>query len=416
MAASVNLTVRNVMEVNPVSVDPDCSVDAVLRLMNEKRIGSVLVVVPEKRLVGIFTERDLLRRLASRTPGWESLPIREWMTPDPFVISPEVGWDEAVTLMHQLRVRHLPVVEADQVVGLISTRMLMGRRTEYLNRQIEERTAELRQANELLLARDAEMLHNLRAAGRLQTRLLLPHSPPDWPEFAWAIHFVPYDHLGGDYYDFATPSPNQLGFLIADASGHSLPAAMVAIMTRFAFTEAAQLLAWPGEVLSAINRRLITLSDERFVSGIYAIFDRDTQSVRYASAGHPPPFFYEAASGIVRPLTGSGFLLGIIADEVYTEREVILREGDRLLFYTDGLIDTRNAIGELFGSERVIECLRTAGRGSAASIMKVLLDALNQFRGGVPYPDDLTIVILEVRGRSAPEPAETALPSAGESW
>ena len=403
MSASVNLTVRDVMEANPVGVDPDCTVEAVLRLMNERRIGSVLIVVPDKRLIGIFTERDLLRHLASSPTSWMKLPIREWMTPDPYVIGPNVGWDEAVSLMHQLRVRHLPVVENGQVIGLISTRMLMGRRTEYLNRQIDERTAALRQANELLMARDAENLHNLRAAGRLQTRLLLPHSPPNWREFGWAIHFVPYDHLGGDYYDFATPGPNHLGFLIADASGHSLPAAMVAIMTRFAFMEAAQVLPWPGEVLGAINRRLITLTDERFVTGIYAIFDRETRAVRFASGGHPPPLLYEAATGTVRPLTGSGFLLGIVAEEVYAEREVPLQDGDRLLFYTDGLIEARNEIGELFGTDRVIACLRSSGKDTAAGIMKRLLETLDQFRGSMPYTDDLTIVILEVRGESGHE-------------
>src|SRR5204862_335794 len=83
-----------------------------------------------------------------------------------------------------------------------------------------------------LLSRDTELRLNLRSAGRLQTKLMLPKAPPDWPELTWAVHYAPLDHLGGDYYDYAQPAPDQLGLLIADASGHSIAAAMVASMTH----------------------------------------------------------------------------------------------------------------------------------------------------------------------------------------
>ena len=91
-------------------------------------------------------------------------------------------------------------------------RRLMSRRTDYLNRQVEERTRELKGANDELMARDAELRYNLRAASRFQTRLLLPHAPPDWPELRWGVHYAPLDHLGGDYYDVAQPDADHLGF------------------------------------------------------------------------------------------------------------------------------------------------------------------------------------------------------------
>src|SRR5205823_8875970 len=133
---------------------------------------------------------------------------------------------------------------------LVTARSLIRHRTEHLNRLVEERTAELRRANELLLAREGERLHNLEVAGRLQARLLLPGAPPDWPELAWGLHYAPLDLLGGDYYDFVQPDAEHLGVLIADASGHSLPAAMVAILARFAFAEAVRTTIRPGEVLA----------------------------------------------------------------------------------------------------------------------------------------------------------------------
>jgi serine phosphatase RsbU (regulator of sigma subunit) len=318
------------------------------------------------------------------------------MTRDPHTIGPDVGWEEAAGLLERLKVRHLPVVEGGRVVGLISSRLLIAHREEFFGRAIEERTAELRRANEQLLARDAEMLYNLRAAGRLQNRVLLPQSPPDWPDLRWSIHFAPLDHLGGDYYDFAAPSPDHLGFLIADASGHSIPAALVAILARFGFAQASGATPHPGDVLSAMNRRLQDLTEERFVTAFYGVLDRRTGVFRYSSAGHPPPLHFEAKTGRVRDLLAQGFMLGIMPDEVYGEREVALEPGDKLLFYTDGLVEARNEIGELFGTHRLTGCLAEHGREPSAELLAHVLEHQRGFSGQTPLTDDVTAAVVEV--------------------
>ncbi|OWK46969.1 PP2C family protein-serine/threonine phosphatase [Fimbriiglobus ruber] len=390
------LTVRQVMDTDPVTVAPDCTVQEVLRLMNQRRIGSVLVIRDEDHLAGIFTERDLLRRVAGAVPGWREYPVSQWMTSDPYTIGPDVGWDEAVGKMHKLRVRHMPVIEDGRVIGIISTRLLMSRRTEYLNRKVEERTAELKHANDQLIARDAELLFNIRAAGRLQNKVLLPGAPPDWPELRWAVHFAPLDHLGGDYYDFAVPDADHLGFLIADASGHSIPAAMVAIMTRFAFAQASAASIRPGAVLTEMNRRLQELTEERFVTAFYGVYDRRTGVFRYATAGHPHPLRFEAKSGAVKPLVADGFLLGVIPDEVYAEREVVLEAGDKVFFYTDGLHEARNEIGEMFGTARLIDCLTSCGGEPANDVLRHVLACQQAFCGSNPSTDDVTLAVMDI--------------------
>jgi len=388
-------TVRDIMDVNPVMVPPTTTVQAVLSIMNQRRIGSVLVVADDRRLAGIFTERDLLKRVASAVPGWRDYQVSDWMTKKPHVIEPDVGWEEAVTRMHKLRVRHLPVVENDAIIGIVSTRLLMSRREEYLNVRIARRTTQLKDANEQLIARDAEASYNLRTAGLLQTRMLLPQAPPDWPELRWAIHYAPLDHLGGDHYDFAQPEEGKLGFLIADASGHSIAAAMVAMLTRFAF-EAAARKSSPGAALGVMNQKLQELTEERFVTAFYGIFDRASQTLRYAAAGHPHPLRYEAATGRVSELKASGFLLGIIPNEVYAEKEVQLAPGDKLCFFTDGVVEARNEIGELYGVERLIACMKQHGESSAAEIIAQLMSHLQEFCGSIPYTDDVTMVVGEV--------------------
>lgn len=391
------LTVREVMQPNPVAVAPDSPVRAALARMNGLRIGSVLVADAAGALRGIFTERDLLRRVADAPPGWRDRPVADWMTPDPHTVDPGRNWDEVAALMVRLRVRHLPVVEAGRVVGVVTSGDLMARRAEHLNRQVEAGTREVKRALDEVMARDAELNYNLRAAGRLQRRLLLPHEPPPWDELAWGVHYAPLDHLGGDYYDVALPDPDHLGLLIADASGHSIAAAMVAIMSRIAFTEVSG-TASPGAALSEMNARLQGLADDRFVTAFYGVLDRRTRVLTYANAGHPYPLRLVGRTGAVEPLAAQGFMLGIVPDERYRERAVQLDPGDRLCFYTDGLVEARNAMGEGYGTERLQRALAAHGGTGAADLAARLLADQSAFRGGVPHGDDVTLVVAELRG------------------
>lgn len=384
------------MTTKPIFVTPDQPVRDAVHSMNTHRIGAVLVAEVGMHLVGIFTERDFLRK-ALGTAAWEHAPVREWMSPSPYTIHPDAGWEEAVSAMERLRVRHLPVVENGTLVGIITARQLIAQRANHLNLIVGERTRELRRANEALLARDAEVTHYMKAAAKLQKRLVLPHSPPDWPEVGWGIHFAPLDPLGGDYYDFARPDDQHIGILIADASGHGVPAAMVAIMTRMAFTEIANQTTHPGEVLAAMNRRLLDMADERFVTAFYGVLNRRTRQLHYANAGHPYPLRYSARKRECEPLPARGFLLGITPDEVYTERVVELEPGDRLCFYTDGVPDCRDERGEAFEQERIKQVFVRSSQESAPKIVDGLIDELTRFRGAAKQVDDSTLVIAEMR-------------------
>ena len=383
------LTVREVMQAGPVVVPATCPVHDVMEQMNRLRIGAVVVVDEGGELAGIFTERDVMRRVAGAAAGWAGAPVAEWMTPDPFTVAPGVGWDAAVGLMNRHRVRHLPVVDGGRVLGIVSTRLLM-------NRLVERRTRELREAIDEVMSRDAELRYNLEAAGRFQTRLLLPHAPPAWPELRWGFHYAPLDHLGGDYYDVAQPGPDHLGFLIADASGHSIAAAMVAIMSRTAFTDVAGSTTSPGAVLTEMNARLQDLADGRFVTAFYGVLDRRTRVLTYANAGHPYPLRFVARTGAVEPLAAQGFMLGIVPDEQYREKAIQLEPGDRLCFYTDGVAEARNEVGEGYGTERLERAFAAHGALPAEALAERLTADQRAFRGDQKLTDDVTLVIGEL--------------------
>jgi serine phosphatase RsbU (regulator of sigma subunit) len=297
--------------------------------------------------------------------------------------------------MEEVHTRHLPVIEGGRLVGIVSSRFLIAHRAEHLGRVVAERTEELQALTDQLLQRERQATRNLKLAGRLQTRLLLPSAPPAWPEVQWGVHFAPLDYLGGDYYDFAQPDGRHLGVLIADASGHSLPAAMVAVATRIAFAEVTRTHVRPAAVLAAMNRRLLGLADERFVTAFYGVIDRVNGCFSYANAGHPNPLHYDAKSGQCRPLNATGFMLGLWPDAKYEEGSVCLGPGDRLAFYTDGVTDTRGATDDPYGTERLEAAL--AGPGGAAAVVKAAVAAVTEYRGERRPADDVTLLVAELR-------------------
>jgi sigma-B regulation protein RsbU (phosphoserine phosphatase) len=389
------LQVREVMSPDPVTVPPGEPLQAVIRRMTEHRIGAVLVG-KDGIVTGIFTERDLLRIAPDAPPGWRASPVADWMTRDPHTISPNVSWEEAAVLLERLHVRHLPVVENGRAIGILSARQLMAFRAEHQNRLVAERTRELESLTAEMAQRERLTQRSLKVAGRLMNRLLLPGAPPDWPEIAWGVQFRPLDPLGGDYYDFAQPDGRHLGVLIADASGHSLPAAMVAIMARIAFAEASRETTSPAAVLRGMNQRLQELTDEQFVSAFYGLYDRVLRRLTYAAAGHPQPLHYDARTGRVQPLESRGLLLGIESDAKYEDQSVELSRGDRLCLFTDGVTESRNPAGKQFGNDRLATLLATAS-GHADAILRQILDGVTAFRAGRPVADDETLLVAEVK-------------------
>lgn len=396
MSASFVLTVQEVMVKQPLVVGPATTACEAICRMAQNRVGAVLVSEAD-RLLGIFTERDVLRLLAeSSDRSWLDRPIGEMMTANPWTISPRATWEQARSMMETLHIRHVPVVDEGRLVGLVSARDLLDSYMEYLNRQVELRTQELREANRRLEERDREMQLHMTVAGRIQTRLL-PEQPPDSPELHFATYYNPVDPLGGDYYNFATINDRYVGVLIADATGHSIPAAMVAIMAHTAFLAGSRRAQQPAALLAHMNRYLHGLTDEHFVTAFYGVVDRQEGRFAYANAGHPKPWLYRSTDSSCQVLEGHGLMLGVAAEANYTESSIALEPGDRLVLFTDGVTEARSDKGEFFGHERVREVLEQVGHSSAENIVQTFVDRLRVFRGSLPQADDITIVVAAWR-------------------
>jgi phosphoserine phosphatase RsbU/P len=249
-----------------------------------------------------------------------------------------------------------------------------------------------------LREREAQAQRDLRVAGRLLGRLMLPGPQPDWPELAWAVHFRPLGAVGGDYYAFARPDGRHLGVLVADASGHNVAAALVAVMARVAFDDAVQTALRPTDVLGVMNERLQGLADERYVTALYGVFDRIERTFTFANAGHPVPLHYDARSRACNPLDATGLMLGVLPDANFDEWSVTLDGGDLLVLHSDGVTECRNEAGEQFGEERLTRAVKDTARLGAGEVMRHVLTELAAHRGALPPGDDETLLVAELRG------------------
>ncbi len=252
-------------------------------------------------------------------------------------------------------------------------------------------TAELQRAYDVV---DRE----LKTVADIQ-RSLLPEVLPDIPTMKLAAHYSTSQQAGGDYYDFFPLSDGRWGILIADVSGHGTPAAVLMAVTHSIAHSYPGHPTKPGEMLNFINRHLAaryTNGNGTFVTAFYGMYDPTTRVIEYACAGHGPPRVKSGVNGSIRSLDQARNLpLGIDSDENYENQTATLTPGDALIFYTDGITETRNAQGELFGVDRLDEVLRNCAC-NADDLIERTLAAVNEFGGHLPATDDRTLLTARI--------------------
>jgi sigma-B regulation protein RsbU (phosphoserine phosphatase) len=380
------------MASNPVTVTPETPVGAVACLMQRHDINSV-VVCDGGSVRGIFTSRDLVRLLTGEHHNGAT--AAELMTPHPVTIEAGASFAEAMGLMDERRIRHLPVTEDGHLVGILSVRDLMHHRTRYLEEVVQQQTAELSERNQALRERDRVMQRNLELAGRIQKQL--DETAPAVPPLSLAVAHFPHERVSGDLYDFALLPGDRVGVLIADARGHGVPAAFVSVMAKTLFRVFARRMSSPAALLSLMNDRLPPLIEsEHFITMCYAIADRRTLTLACACAGHPPPVWCRRSGERLETLDTRGDMIGVHTRPSFRDTTISMAPDDRLLLYTDGLIELRDPAGEMFGRERAAAVLAGDPASSIDSVLENLVAGLRDFGGSGVFDDDVTCVGLQV--------------------
>jgi Stage II sporulation protein E (SpoIIE) len=225
----------------------------------------------------------------------------------------------------------------------------------------------------------------------------LPRDVPRVSGLEIAARYVPMSAVAGDFYDFLVVDQRRVGILVADVTGHGVPAALIASMLKVAFAGQAANAEDPARVLTGLNRALCGKFEEHFVTAVYVFMDLQTGTMRYGGAGHPPLLIASSAHQGVRPAEENGLMLGLFPEAPYTSAEMQLRPGDRCLLYTDGLFEAMNAAHQEFGRARVSEFLQSHSQLPASQLATGLLEEVSRWSGhaaGRRQEDDITLLVL----------------------
>ncbi|MFN8587048.1 MAG: SpoIIE family protein phosphatase [Candidatus Eisenbacteria bacterium] len=253
-------------------------------------------------------------------------------------------------------------------------------------------------------ARTAEALVERRrlekelAIAREIQRSFLPAGAPEIPGFDLAGTSITHDEVGGDYFDFIPVSTTRLGLAVADVSGKGIPAAL--LMAGFRMSLLAEIRN--EFAIRAVMRKangLLHESTERdkFVTAFYGVLDWRNSILIFSNAGHNPPLVMHS-DGTTEQLLDGGLALGVLPDSVYEERPIALRQGDVLVFYTDGVSEAENEDGEQFGEERLEQVARAHAAEPAARLLAAIVDAVVAWTGDRGPTDDLTLIVVRKTG------------------
>jgi sigma-B regulation protein RsbU (phosphoserine phosphatase) len=271
----------------------------------------------------------------------------------------------------------------------------------------------LREARQRLARQLSDIRTEMETARKIQTSIL-PRELPRVANLEIAARYIPMSSVAGDFYDFLPVDEHRVGILVADVSGHGMPAALIASMLKIAFAAQTAWASDPVRVLTGLNEALYGKFQGHYVTAAYVFVDTEKRTMLYAGAGHPPLLFRDRTAGTTRAILENGVFLGFFPNAKYSAVETPFREGDRIVLYTDGVSEPMSATEEQFGDERLPGFVQEHGDGAAASLIDGLLGELARWTGrgeDAELDDDLTLMAVRFTGHPEEEAVELACQS-----
>ncbi len=207
------------------------------------------------------------------------------------------------------------------------------------------------------------------------------------------------DETGGDYYDYFKLSKGCLGVVVADASDHGVGAALLMTTARALLRQRVAMNGDLDHIISDVNVELAKDVKEtgRFMTMFFLGIDYGEQTLHWVRAGHEPAIFYNAGEDAFIELAGEGMALGV--DENFKFQKFSRQgwtPGSVIVIGTDGIRETHNEAGEMFGLDRLREVIRRHGAEPAEAIQNAVIDAIHTFQGDASQEDDITLVVVKL--------------------
>ncbi len=306
-----------------------------------------------------------------------------------------------VTIMDSQTADVFPLYARARLVGALvvgpalNGRPLSGRRLNIVT-GIAQQSA-IAVVNDRLYRESAErsrMEQELQVARTIQASLI-PDQGPAIAGCDVAGYWQAAREVSGDFYDYMRLADGRWGIAIADVADKGVPAALFMALSRTILRTVAFNRHDPAEVLERTNELIYNdTTSDLFVTVFYAVWDADEHLMTFASGGHNPPILIRR-NGQVSLLGADGIALGVIADVTIEQREINLRRGDMVIFYTDGVTEAMNEDYDEFGVERLCLVANSARRGEASEIVSAITAAVRDHAGETPQFDDITLVVLK---------------------
>lgn len=280
--------------------------------------------------------------------------------------------------------------------GLFSAAQKLLRHQKELEEKVKERTQELTQTNEILQQQKTIMDLELEMAAEIQ-QSMFANTARAWNELRFAALSQPMARVSGDYYDIFCQQ-DFVYIIMADVSGHGVPAALVSIGAKNAFNEALRDSPTPAETCRRVNRRLLEqVKTQEYLTAFVVRIDVSYKAM-FCNAGHTKALLFRQATDGALALDSAGIFLGALEteDNVYQDDSINLLPGDRLFLYTDGVTECENHNKEPFGEQRLINFIRANETLSILELNKAILLELKKYNGNSDFRDDITLMFLEL--------------------
>jgi len=268
---------------------------------------------------------------------------------------------------------------------------LLHLETRRCNRELEETIAELKASREIIRRKTLEEF----VIAQQTQESLLPQRLPQCENFHIRASSSPTRYVGGDFYDFLPLGTGEWAGVLADVSGKGVSAALLSSMVLGALNMEFRSGAEQHEVVNRVNRLLCEKSLPFQFLTLFMFTLRPDGVGQFISGGHTPAYLFRAATGKIELLISDSYIVGMFDFASYRSRPLHLCEGDILVVYSDGLTDTENEHGEMFGEARMREIVSREAPSGSKAVETALLQAIEGFTKGVPQTDDITLVVVE---------------------
>ncbi|MGM0508359.1 MAG: SpoIIE family protein phosphatase [Fusobacteriota bacterium] len=286
------------------------------------------------------------------------------------------------------------------VINKVVRENKLKKQNEELFKKIERRERELKKKNKKLLALNDELNNELELASELQKKIMIKGTP-EIKGFDFATKYLPSRNIGGDFLDIIKMKNNYYGLIFSDISGHGIPAALLTTMFKVYFNMYTDEIISPSEAMEILNDEVeMNFPNGKFVSSFYMVIDEKTSEIKYCKAAQEAGILLKK-DGSIEMLETQGQVLGLCSTDLFPEQRLFsektlnLKKGEKIILYTDGIIEAVNNEDEFYGLDRLKLLLHKKKDESANNLLDSIYEDLIVFLDGSPVTDDLTLMVIE---------------------